>query len=253
MGPSAKRRKTAHHGVEEVKFDVAARQEFLTGFRKRKQARIQHAQKVAAEKERLAKIEERKQVSCLSQRPSRTSLSLLTGTNMQLRQQRQQDLEDHVKAVNEAVKKAEAGNFDSDEEAEDATEPMNQIQAASEGDTGSDAQEEPESDSAREDQYIDEEKFTTVTVQPMDEYSESSEDGLDSDEGNRTEDRRTASENIRGKSKSVAKRSSVREESNRKKKRKNFRYESKADRKLGKLQQKAKKRRAAARRIGNTK
>ena len=62
MGTSNKRRKVQHYGVEEVKFDPTARQEYLTGFRKRKQVRVQHAQKISAEKERVAKIEERKQV-----------------------------------------------------------------------------------------------------------------------------------------------------------------------------------------------
>ena len=62
MGPSAKRRKQNNFGVEEVKFDVSARQEYLSGFRKRKQARIKHAQDVAAKRERQEKIEDRKEV-----------------------------------------------------------------------------------------------------------------------------------------------------------------------------------------------
>lgn len=65
MAPLTKRRKVQHFGVEEVKFDPSARQDYLSGFHKRKQARIQHAQKVAAEKAREAKIEERKQVNYL--------------------------------------------------------------------------------------------------------------------------------------------------------------------------------------------
>ena len=68
MGPSAKRRKLQNYGVEEVKFDSSARQDYLTGFRKRKLARIQHAQSVAAERERQAKIEERKQVCSFAAR-----------------------------------------------------------------------------------------------------------------------------------------------------------------------------------------
>ena len=64
MAPPKKRRKTSQ--PEEILFDPAARQEYLTGFHKRKQARIQHAKETAAEKERKLKIEERKRVCCHS-------------------------------------------------------------------------------------------------------------------------------------------------------------------------------------------
>lgn len=46
MTPPAKRRKIPPK-TEEVTFDSAARHEFLTGFRKRKQQRTRHAQEVA--------------------------------------------------------------------------------------------------------------------------------------------------------------------------------------------------------------
>lgn len=59
--PPSKKRKTAH-AIEEINFDNDARAEYLTGFRKRKQARIKHAQGIAAEKARQEKIELRKQV-----------------------------------------------------------------------------------------------------------------------------------------------------------------------------------------------
>ncbi|KAH0146593.1 hypothetical protein KCU67_g11666, partial [Aureobasidium melanogenum] len=45
--PPAKRRKTTTQ-VEELKFDPEARNEWLTGFRKRKQQRIKHAQEQSA-------------------------------------------------------------------------------------------------------------------------------------------------------------------------------------------------------------
>ena len=64
MPPTAKRRKTS--AIEEIKFDTAARQDYLAGFRKRKQQRIKSAQEFAAKKEREQRIEDRKQVpSCL--------------------------------------------------------------------------------------------------------------------------------------------------------------------------------------------
>ena len=62
MGPAAKRQKTSKYGVDEVKFDTDARHDFLSGFHRRKQARIRHAQEVGKQKERQAKIEERKEV-----------------------------------------------------------------------------------------------------------------------------------------------------------------------------------------------
>jgi ribosomal RNA-processing protein 17 len=64
MGPQSKRRKTSK--VEEITFDDSARQEWLTGFRKRKQQRIKHAQQVAEEKAREMKREERKRVRLVS-------------------------------------------------------------------------------------------------------------------------------------------------------------------------------------------
>jgi ribosomal RNA-processing protein 17 len=65
--PPSKKRKTVH-AVEEISFDKDARAEYLTGFHKRKQARIKHAQQIAAEKARQEKIEMRKQVSVLGER-----------------------------------------------------------------------------------------------------------------------------------------------------------------------------------------
>ncbi len=61
LPPQTKKRKRVH-SIEEITFDKDARTEYLTGFRKRKQARIKHAQDVAKEKARLEKIEMRKQV-----------------------------------------------------------------------------------------------------------------------------------------------------------------------------------------------
>lgn len=59
--PPPKKRKSTH-AVEEITFDKDARAEYLTGFHKRKQARIKHAQEVAEQKARQERIEMRKQV-----------------------------------------------------------------------------------------------------------------------------------------------------------------------------------------------
>lgn len=60
--PPAKRRKIVST-IDHVTYDPAARQEYLSGFRKRKQQRIKEAQKLAKEKDRLQKIEDRRAVS----------------------------------------------------------------------------------------------------------------------------------------------------------------------------------------------
>lgn len=72
MGPGFKRRKLTPK-VEEVNFDDTARQDFLTGFRKRKQQRIKHAQGVAEKRAREERVQDRKKVKCL--------LSITSGVN----------------------------------------------------------------------------------------------------------------------------------------------------------------------------
>lgn len=59
--PPRKRAKTDR--PEEIKFDDTARADYLTGFHKRKQARIKHAQEQAAKREKEERIAQRKEVS----------------------------------------------------------------------------------------------------------------------------------------------------------------------------------------------
>lgn len=56
-----KKRKIAH-AVEEINFDTDARQEYLTGFHKRKLQRIKRAQEESAKREKQEKLDSRKQV-----------------------------------------------------------------------------------------------------------------------------------------------------------------------------------------------
>jgi hypothetical protein len=63
MKPPTKRRKLNTVTVEEVKFDDSARADYLTGFHKRKVARIKHAQEQAAKKEKEERRVEREEVS----------------------------------------------------------------------------------------------------------------------------------------------------------------------------------------------
>lgn len=62
MAPPSKKRKIETPKEDPV-FDFDAREDYLSGFRKRKQQRIKHAKDEAAKKERELKIESRKQVS----------------------------------------------------------------------------------------------------------------------------------------------------------------------------------------------
>lgn len=61
--PPKKRRKSALT-IEEISFDTSAREDYLTGFHKRKLQRIKHAKEEAAKKERAEKIAARK-IVCL--------------------------------------------------------------------------------------------------------------------------------------------------------------------------------------------
>ena len=62
MVPPPKRRKKTS-AIEEISFDFSAREDYLTGFHKRKLQRIKHAQEEAAKKEREERIAARKRVS----------------------------------------------------------------------------------------------------------------------------------------------------------------------------------------------
>lgn len=84
-------------GVDEVVFDKDSRQEYLTGFHKRKLQRQKKAQEYNKEQERLARIDERKKI----------------------RDEKKKDVETQLKRFNETVK--EITNFgDSEDEGNDA-------------------------------------------------------------------------------------------------------------------------------------
>ena len=62
MPPPTKRRRTEPTAVEEISFDLASRQEYLTGFHKRKLQRAKYAKEAAEKRARVEKLEERKLV-----------------------------------------------------------------------------------------------------------------------------------------------------------------------------------------------
>lgn len=60
--PPLKKRKNTS-AIEEITFDLSAREDYLSGFHKRKLQRIKHAKEEAAKKEREEKFTARKLVS----------------------------------------------------------------------------------------------------------------------------------------------------------------------------------------------
>lgn len=63
MPPPSKKRKTAVAAPESITFDPAAREEYLTGFHKRKVARTKLAQEENAKREKEEKVQFRREVS----------------------------------------------------------------------------------------------------------------------------------------------------------------------------------------------
>ena len=196
--PAKKRRKSAP-AIEEITFDTTARQEYLTGFHKRKQQRIKNAKEEAAKREREEKIVARKA----------------------LREERKADLERHVEAVNATLRDQE------------------DVESESEGLVGG---EEwggiPEAENIdREEEYVDEDKYATVTVEAVDvskdgmKRARAEDEGGEQDEGADTTSGRGQGQG----EKAGARRSSHKGsdlKAKKKPKKKKFRYESKAERKV---------------------
>ncbi|KAI9840808.1 MAG: hypothetical protein M1837_001281 [Sclerophora amabilis] len=203
MPPPAKRRKNVPT-VEEIPFDPQARQEYLTGFHKRKLQRIKHSQEAAAKKEKEEKLEERRK----------------------LRESRKEEAANHVEAVNSILRRAEGMDAGTDGSASDS-EVWNGFQDTL-GNTSIN----------HEDEYTDEDRHTTVVVetidvskdglQPTNDQSSSAE-GDDDDAITHKVDS-TGSVKQGKDSASNPKRVWTKEKP-KKLKSKKFRYESKADRK----------------------
>ncbi|EDU45351.1 Nucleolar protein [Pyrenophora tritici-repentis] len=207
--PASKKRKITVTAPEKIDFDFAAREEYLTGFHKRKLARIKHAQEENAKREKEEKLKFRRE----------------------LREQRKADLERHVEEVNRLVKQAngdldeagETSDNDDDEEEEftgfQEPEPINQ-----------------------EDEYIDEDKYTTVTIESVGiSRAGFSRPGEDEDE--EAAAKRKAAEAAAEESKKRVWTKAWPKNSDRlKKKKKKFRYETKTERKAERMKQGMKKR-----------
>ncbi|KAK2742152.1 nucleolar protein 12 [Colletotrichum kahawae] len=206
LPPPPKKRK-AESAVEEVNFDFDAREDYLTGFHKRKLQRVKFAQEQAAKKAREEKIELRKQV----------------------KQERQKEVEDHVNAVNALLQEAQAADSDNDQEISDfeewdGIEDQGKEQAA-------------QTDIVDyEDEYIDEDRYTTVKVEAiavtrdgLEKLNQDSDEEADDEDKDKTEN--PAADKPAAKKKTFKDRP----------KKPKFRYESKLERQVGDRKLKAKK------------
>jgi len=204
--PNKKRRATS--SVEEVAFDNDARQEYLTGFHKRKQQRIKHAQEQAAKRAREEKIEARKQ----------------------MRAERRREVEEHVETVNKLLRESGAAG---DDIAQDSQE--------DESDEWDGIADKPALEViGHEEEYIDEDRFTTVTVETVsvsrdglakpEIYVEKEEEDDEGGEG-KSEDPEVTQPSSQNPSHDTGPK---------RVKKKKFRYESKLERRLTERKQKAK-------------
>ncbi|KAL8832460.1 MAG: hypothetical protein Q9170_004871 [Blastenia crenularia] len=204
VAPIKKRRK-GEPLVEEITFDFSAREEYLTGFHKRKLQRVKHAKEEALKKEREEKVASRKA----------------------LRESRRIDRENNVEAINAAVRDAE-GHNGSDESGDDSGEQWKGLAEPTNID--------------HEDDYLDEDRHTIVTVEAVDisrdglRRLEESGSGSEDDQKQPTHNSSKTTNRgplVNGGAEGNGKRSKPFSSSeSRPKKKKKFRYESKAERKV---------------------
>ncbi|KAF1914988.1 nucleolar protein 12-domain-containing protein [Ampelomyces quisqualis] len=235
MPPPSKKRKITVTAPEKIEFNPSAREEYLTGFHKRKVARQKFAQEEIAKKEKEEKLRFRRE----------------------LRQQRKVDLEKHVEEVNRLVKQANGditelhGIESTDDEDEDADGDGDGDAAAAEEFTGF-AEPPPIN---QEDEYIDEDKYTTVTIESV-AISRQGFSRPDDTSGPVPDADLTTEKDDQAKDSADAKHAVKRDANGKriwtkerprtewpKKKKKKFRYESKAERKVARYKEGAKKRR----------
>lgn len=115
-------RQNKKHGVDEVTFDKGSREEYLTGFHKRKLQRQKKAQEFHKEQERLARIEERKR----------------------LRDERKRDLQTQLQKFNESVK--DVTNYDNSDDEYDKEKGRFQLEQDDQSEEESEEKEDGEDD-----------------------------------------------------------------------------------------------------------
>ncbi|KAL8996683.1 MAG: hypothetical protein Q9169_003855 [Polycauliona sp. 2 TL-2023] len=205
--PPIKKRRKGEPAIEEITFNFDDREEYLTGFHKRKLQRIKHAKEEALKKEREEKVANRKT----------------------LRETRKADLVKHVEAVNAAVRQAEAGFEESD---------------VSNDETGSFTGIEEPVKVDHEDDYQDEDKHTVVTVEAVDVSREGlqrrQESSADEDKEPTVLKGATTRNSNAGGEAAGKDQGPVQSRSKQpKKKKKKFRYESKAERKVTRMKERS--------------
>ncbi|KAM3414500.1 hypothetical protein BST61_g9660 [Cercospora zeina] len=223
MAPPAKRRKLdplrRQKPIEELTFSVDARQEYLTGFSKRKQARKEQAKEHAIKMAKEEKVRERKE----------------------LREQRKADLESHVAEVTKVLKQQNALANGQDPDDNVSSSGGDEFAGFDNEDTTTPAVAEIELPDEAE--YVDEDKYTTVTVEPMGEKTSSEGEEAEEQEKEVSDTTTTIAETeVKKKKKRPWDKSG---DGAAKKNKPKFRYESKAERSLARSKQKSKNSRAA--------
>ncbi|KAI4198050.1 MAG: hypothetical protein LQ348_002082 [Seirophora lacunosa] len=209
IAPVKKRRKV-QPAIEEITFDFDAREEYLTGFHKRKLQRIKHAKEEALKREREEKVAARKA----------------------LRDDRRVDREKHVEAVNAAVRNAE-GLHEGDASSDDHSAQWEGI--------------EDSKDVDHEDDYLDDDRHTVVTVEAVhvshDGLQRSHDDPRSEDDGAQAggrkmeKGRNTDGKTVKGSRTRNTKPST--DPDSRPRKKKKFRYESRAERKVTRFKERS--------------
>ncbi|KAI6712241.1 hypothetical protein JHW43_005217 [Diplocarpon mali] len=213
--PAPNKRRKTEHKIDEISFDDTSRADYLTGFHKRKLQRARRAQEEAVKKGREERVDMRKQ----------------------LREERKQELEEHVEAINAALRAVgDPGVASEDSDSWGGfsdSEPSYQSKAGSTATPVVDHEEE----------YIseDEDKYTTVTIEVVNVSKEGLHRVVDVDEEvkDKEEKGRQAKEE-KGKKKWP-----------KKERKQKFRYESKVERKATRMKQKVKNKACAEARRGS--
>jgi len=225
MAPPTKKRKKSPTAVQEITFDSSAREDYLTGFHKRKVQRIKHAQEEAAKKDREERVRERKRVSRGSSTVARYTTDPQT---WQMRDERKADLEKHVETVNAMLR-----------EAHGTASELQEGQSGSEMEEWERVADPPDVD--HEAEYIDEDRFTTVTVEAINVSKEGIHKVMDTEEmditGQKGADQKPGADGGGDEGADTARKGKRRwtkenPDGHLKKKKKKFRYESKAERKV---------------------
>ncbi|CCE85472.1 Piso0_005069 [Millerozyma farinosa CBS 7064] len=241
-------KRAKNFSVEELTFDKSSREDFLTGFHKRKLQRQKHAQEQIQEQERLARIEERRK----------------------MREERKKDFENQLQTFQETVRRINPEESDREASPSGDEEEWNGFSNSSESEENqsaahNDAQENSNASSTKpkgilkrnevyhnakpgETQQEDgtNEEETTVTVQTMENpvfsrtYDFDLEKTASANNVNLTKSEEVLEDSIK-RAKSYAELCGVTKPTRPEKKKKKFRYLTKAERRDNLRKQKKKK------------